>query len=83
MEPPLHVDPGQEVELKFEVACQEEPGTVVENAFLILVAHCQGEAWRLLARLTINWSQAQAGEPRPLTEMITAQRVGFSAAGST
>ena len=79
MEPALRVEPGQSVELTFDVACREDPGTVVENAFLILIAHWEGEPWRILTRLTINWSET--GVPQPRTELITAQRVGFSAAG--
>ncbi|HEY3117152.1 MAG TPA: hypothetical protein VGK54_10450 [Chloroflexota bacterium] len=81
MEPPLRVEPGQEVTLTFEVACQEEPRTIVENAFLILIADWQGEPWRLLARLAIDWSEA--AEPQPRTELITSQRVGFAAAEPT
>jgi hypothetical protein len=68
--------PGERAQLEFPVACSELPGTVVENAFLILRVLWLEEPWRIFARLRVVFD-AQ-GEPRTTTEVVTVQRVGFS-----
>jgi hypothetical protein len=49
---------------------------VTENAFLIFHARWRGEEWRVFIRIRV-FVVAQ-GEPQASTELITAQRVGFS-----
>ena len=49
------------------------PGGVVENAFLILQARCQGELWRIFVRMRV---EAPADRnARPIVEAITASPV--------
>ena len=54
------------VELK--INSQEAPGTVVENAFLILRV---SRRWRVFARMRIEFEPD--GAPRPVVENVTAQ----------
>jgi hypothetical protein len=68
--------PGERARLEFSLACRELPGTVVENAFLILRVLWLEEPWRVLARLRVVFDEQ--GEPQTTTEVITVQRVGFS-----
>ncbi|MGH7827918.1 MAG: hypothetical protein ACREQ7_22425 [Candidatus Binatia bacterium] len=60
------------------VAFNEAPGTIVENAFLILLIECLQVRWRVFVRFRVTANQA--AEPETLTELITTQKVGFSAA---
>ena len=62
--------------LKLEVRCEEPAGAEVENAFLILRVLQREERWLILARLRVRVSED--GAPATTTELITAQRVGFS-----
>jgi hypothetical protein len=75
----LVVAPGSSVRIELPVACAEPPGTVVQNAFVILRMQSHGEPWRILARLTITIDVS--GGPVPATEDITVQRIGFSREG--
>ena len=59
-----------------EIACQEPPNTIIENAFLILLVSWQENHWRFFVRLRITVDQQ--GSPETATESITVQRVGFS-----
>lgn len=68
---------GESLEAAFDITCGEPPGTVIENAFLILQALVLGVRWRLLARLTVV--VAADGTPMATVEAITAQQAGFSA----
>ena len=68
--------PGENTRLEFLVACSEPPGTVVENAFLILRVLWLEEPWRVFARLRVVFDGQ--GEPQTTTEMVTLQPVGFS-----
>lgn len=70
--PPIRVGPAVEAELTFPVTCVEDPGTVVENGFVILVVDWRDEPWRVFARLRITITER--GAPAPLTETITVQR---------
>ena len=79
LEPPLALDPGEAAELELEAACDEAPGTVVENTFLILRLVWRGQVWRLLARHRIE--VGPDGMPRPVCEVISVHRVGFSEEG--
>ncbi len=68
--------PNESARLEFPVQCQEAPGTIVENAFLILSVLWREEPWRILVRLRVSVSRE--GAPETTTELITTQRVGFS-----
>ena len=68
--------PGESVRLEMRVACGEKPGTVVENAFLILRVLWQGKPWQVFARCTVVFDQD--GAPECATELVTTQPVGFS-----
>jgi len=70
----LAADQGAAIELK--VDCRESPGTVVDNAFLILRVVWAEKPWLTLARLRVRVNDA--GAPETVTELITAQPVGFS-----
>src|SRR5207249_11196455 len=75
-DPPLHATAGNNATIEMSVLCDEPAGTIVENAFLILLVEWLEASWRLFVRfrVTIN----QQGEPETATELITTQRVGFS-----
>lgn len=64
-------------EIQLAVVFMEPPGTVVENAFLILTAISQQTSWRILIRMTVE--SGRVGAPMAKTELITTQEVGFSA----
>ena len=70
--------PKEKARLEFTVKCEEPPGTVVENAFLILRVDWSKAPWLILARLRV--SVDDNGAPQSVTEVITAQPVGFAAA---
>ena len=74
--PLLEVAPESGARLETSVLCDGQPGAVIENAFLILACEWQAERWRIFARLRVTINQQ--GEPAPVTELITTQRVGFS-----
>jgi hypothetical protein len=74
--PSLEVLPGASSGIETSVLCDEEPGAVIENAFLILLCEWQEERWRIFVRVRVTINQE--GEPAPVTELITTQRVGFS-----
>jgi hypothetical protein len=76
----LQVAPGESALLELCVACSEPPGTVVENAFLILRLTWREQAWRVLARLQVTFDGA--GNPHQACEAVTAQPVGFASGDS-
>jgi hypothetical protein len=61
------------------VLCDEPAGSIVENAFLILLVEWLEASWRLFVRFRVTIGQQ--GEPETATELITTQRVGFSGVG--
>lgn len=69
--PPVVLPPNQSERLEFDVACQEDPGAVVENAFIILTVRWREEPWRIFARLTVTCGNG--GRPETRTEAITTQ----------
>lgn len=75
----LALPPGASTEIALDVTCPEPPGSEVENAFLILTARSGDRDWRILARLRVR--VGDDGTPRPVTERIDAQEVGFSGRG--
>jgi len=74
--PPPRLLPGESTELELPVRCREAPGTVVENAFVILSALWGDEPWRILARLEVAFDGA--GAPRNACVLITTQPIGFA-----
>ena len=71
------IGPGGSELLERRVLFEEPPGTVVENAFLVLRLNWRGRAWRMFARHRVE--AGPSGAPRPICELITSQPVGFSA----
>jgi len=76
LDPSPTLDPGASTELTLLARCEEAPGSVVENAFIILTANWRNESWRILVRLTIRI--VADGAPHAKTETMTIQPVGFS-----
>lgn len=74
--PPLELLPQEMGEAAHDVQWREPPGSIVENAFLILDADWMDSEWRIFIRFTVT--AKESGEPETATELITAQRVGFS-----
>jgi hypothetical protein len=67
---------GASVRLEFIVGFDEQPGELVENAFVILRVRWRDEEWRVLARLAVTADSD--GSPVASTELTTAHPVGFS-----
>jgi hypothetical protein len=65
--------------LEFSVVCAEAPGTVVENAFLILRVFYCGKFWRIFIRLRVRFDDQ--GAPETTVELMTAHLIGFSQEG--
>jgi hypothetical protein len=63
----LQIGPGDESVLELVVKAREEPGTLVENAYLIL----RTRECRVFARMRIEFDTTNA--PRPIVEAVTAQ----------
>ncbi len=74
----LMLRPKESARLELPVKCEEPPGTIVENAFLILRVLWSEEPWRILARLRVSINNEE-GAPETTTELVTTQPVGFSA----
>jgi hypothetical protein len=75
-DPPLEVPPGGFALLELAALCDGSPGTIIENAFVVLLVEWRGGRWRIFARLRVAIDQR--AEPHTVTERITTQRVGFS-----
>jgi hypothetical protein len=67
----VSLPPRASTTLEFRVAAAESPGTVVENAFLILRATQQHEAWRVFTRMRVEFDADST--PVPVLEAITYQ----------
>ena len=76
----VRVAPHDGTDLEARVACGGENGDVVENTFLIATVGWREVRWRILARMTVRF--AEDGAPAAATELVTVQRVGFSAPAS-
>ena len=76
---PVVLARGASTELALEIRCDAQPGSEIENAFVIVTADHEGATWRILARLRVR--EDAAGVPRPVTERIDVQEVGFSGRG--
>lgn len=73
--------PSGSTHLEAVVTCNGDHGDVVENAFLITTVEWQEARWRILARMTVRFTAG--GGPAAETELVTAQRVGFSEPASS
>jgi hypothetical protein len=77
-DPPLEIGEGGQVAFRALVHCHEPPGLVTENAFIIFQTVWCKEKWRIFVRIRVVVEQT--GEPGTSVQLITTQRVGFSAA---
>jgi len=75
-EPAVELAPGETVEFQTLVHCDEAPGLVTENAFVIFNVIWIGEEWRIFVRIRVVVDRN--GEPGSATELVSAQKVGFS-----
>jgi hypothetical protein len=60
---------GGEYDLGLLVGADEGPGTVLENAFLILQVRTAAQGWRVFARMKVRFADV----PVPEVEAVTAQ----------
>jgi hypothetical protein len=65
----VEVAPGASHCLEFRVHAREAPGTLVENAFLIL----RLPEWRVFVRMRIEFDVD--ARPRPIVEQVTTQQL--------
>jgi len=77
-DPPLELEEGGQVAFRALVRCDEPPGLVTENAFIIFQVLWCKKPWRIFVRIRVVVEQT--GEPGTSVQLITTQRVGFSAA---
>ena len=75
LNPPWKLEPGESGPLEFSVTCREPPGTVIENAFLILRAEWLQRSWWIFTQLQVIMEDRG---PRTTTETVTIYPVGFS-----
>ena len=76
-DPPLEISEGGQVAFRALVHCDEPPGLVTENAFIIFQALWCKEPWRIFVRIRVVVKEG--GEPQTAVELITTQKIGFSA----
>jgi len=76
IDPPLRLAPGGSTLLELPVACNEPPGSVVENAFVILRLLWLEQPWRAFVRLRVTVDNART--PQYSCESVTVHPVGFS-----
>ena len=76
LSPAKKIPPDRSARLQCAVDCPEDPGSVVENAFIILQVLWRDQPWRIFVRLRVSVDAAAA--PHSITENITTQLVGFS-----
>src|SRR5215467_7403032 len=74
-DPPREIAAGAQASFRALVHCDEPPGLVTENAFIIFQVLWFKEAWRIFVRIRVV---VENGEPQTAVELITTQRVGFS-----
>jgi hypothetical protein len=67
------IDPDTARELEFAVIAREAPGSVVENAFLILRVRVQRRDWRIFIRMRVDFDAT--GVPKPIVEAVTTQSI--------
>jgi hypothetical protein len=77
---PLRLLPGESTLLDLPVTCHEPPGSVVDNAFLILRLLWLEQHWRAFARHRVVLDDT--GTPQHICQVVSVQQVGFSARSS-
>ena len=75
-EPAIDLEPGEQTQFQIVVRCEESPGDVTENAFVIFYVVWWNDPWRVFARIRVAVSAD--GTPQATTELITTQKAGFS-----
>jgi hypothetical protein len=75
-EPQIVLPPRAEARFRTDVCCDEPPGAVTENAFLIFQVIWLGKLWRIFVRIRVVVKVN--GEPQTEIESITTQKAGFS-----
>jgi hypothetical protein len=75
-EPPRNLNEHVETEFEQLLQCDSGPGLVSENAFAIFYVTWIGSDWRIFVRLKVIVNVD--GSPQATTELITAQKAGFS-----
>ncbi len=75
LNPPRKLEPGESYRLEFFVTCREPPGTVIENAFLILRTEWLQRSWWIFTQLRVIMEDRG---PQTITETVTIYPVGFS-----
>lgn len=76
-DPPLRLLPGESTLLELPVTCHEPPGSMVDNAFLILRLLWLEQPWRAFARHRVVLDDT--GIPQHVCQVVSVHRVGFSA----
>jgi hypothetical protein len=74
-DPAVELSAGERRQFQTLVHCDAPAGLVTENAFVIFSVNWLGEPWRVFVRLRVVMTD---GRPETATELITAQKVGFS-----
>ena len=74
--PRCNLSSGETAQFQTSVRCDEPPGLVTENAFVIFTVDRLAVAWRIFVRIRVVVSLE--GVPETTTELITTQKVGFS-----
>lgn len=75
-DPAIELGPNEQTQFQTLVRCDEPPGEVTENAFVIFYVLWLEEPWRIFARVRIIVTPE--GEPQATTESVTTQKVGFA-----
>ena len=78
-QPPLDLPASGSIVLDAVVRCSEAPGTVIENAFVILRVAYRSREWRIFARQQVRVDNQ--GAPRATCKSVTCQPVGDQGSG--
>ena len=79
-EPALALASGKKTKFTVPVRCNQPPGLVTENAFVIFQMNWRGEPSRIFVRIRVVVTDD--GRPQAETESISTQKVGFSGVAS-
>ena len=73
-DPAIELRPNGQTQFQTFVRCDEPPGEITENAFVILYVAWLDEPWRVFARIRVIVDSE--GKPLATTESVTTQKVG-------
>ena len=76
LDPPIQLMPNESKLLEFYVACNEAPGSVLDNAFVIPRLLWNEQIWRAFARHRVSIDAR--GVPHHSCEVISTHPFGFS-----